>query len=600
MQRVLRKEEEGVAAAVASMFVLLIVLIVLQVAVIGAVPAQQYAAEFTTSKHDIQQMEVLRAMVAGPAIAGSQFSVPFQLGSQASSPFASPSSGTLSYAASDTAGVSVSFGFVPHFRQASVSKINQDVVLLMDDTGSMATSDPQHLRIVGAQEYVGRLTPPDCVAIIAFDTRAYLTQSNVGGVAHHLYYPGMCGNPDYVQPKVDLGTIRDQGNTNISNAIQGGTNELVANGHPGKAWVEILLTDGMNTDCGGRSQQRCDAYTRQMAQIAKANNITIFTIGLGPDTDTQLLSDIASITGGTYYAAPDASSIRWIYFEISMHYQSSVQCGNVFVAEAYGGSLTLNLNNAYYPTQELRLESGAVSVAQSAGSAMQAGLPMVYTPTGDGSGILQTSLVTLTGDPFQRTGSDTHVVQANVLARELIDQQITHIDLGAEAQNVANISSNLAYWASQGAATAQGAAAVNGPLNNSQTSLLMGKANLSASNPVGASFDVDRAQGYLAIALNQTEVQRNANTIQDWLAQTTEDSIRLEECRIGQWVNWYDGLTITVTTSAPAAWATWFNETLTAWKVPFSLGLSSGVVVVSIHALDRIITDRRVVSLSAT
>ena len=597
MQRVLRQEDEGVAAAVATMFVLLIVLVLLQVAVIGAVPSQQYTAEYSTSKHDIQEMDFFRSMLVGPAAAGTQFSVPITLGTQASSPFASPSSGTLSYSASDMASVSASFAFVPQFRQASVRKLYQDVMLLMDDSGSMAWNDPQNLRISGAQEYVGRLSPPDCVGIVAFNGNAWLTQANVGGVAHHLYYPGMCGNPDYVQPKVDLGTITDIDSTNIGRAIWMGNNELIANGHRGKAWIEILLTDGQN-ECGGSVSPCGDAYTIQQAQIAKANNITIFTIGLSSSADAALLTQVASITGGTYYAAPTAASIRWIYFEISMHYQSSVQCGNVYSAEAYGGALALNLNNAYYPAQTIRYESGGVALAQSSGSAMRAGFPMQYTPNGDGSGTLQLSLVTLTGSSFQAIGSDTHVIQANVLARQVVDQSLTKVSLPGEAQNVANISGNLAFWATQGAATPAGVAAVNAPLNQSQTQLLLGNTNMSKGNIVGAKFNVDQAQGYLAIALNATAAQRTAGTIQDWLAQSTEDSILLEECRVGQWANWYTGLAIVITTSIPSAWAGWFNTTMTAWKIPFSLGISGSTVVVSIHALNRIITDRRVVSLS--
>jgi len=579
------------------MFILLAILVVLQVAVIGAVPAQQYAAEYATSKHDIQQMDLLRSMLAGPAVAGTQLSVPFQLGTQATSLFASPSSGSLTYATGDTAGVSLSFSFVPQFRQAAIQKVDQDVVLLMDNSGSMAWNDPQNLRIVGAQEYVARLSPPDCVAIVAFNGRSYLTQANIGGTPHHLYYPGMCGDPNYAQPQADLATISDIDSTNIGLAIQLGNNELIQNGHAKKAWVEILLTDGQN-ECAGSASPCGDAFTLQMAQAAKANNITIFTIGLSSSADTNLLTQIASITGGTYYAAPNASSIRWIYFEISMHYQSSVQCGSVFVAEAYGGSLSLDLNNAFYPTQDLRLESGGVALVQAAGATMQEGFPMEYTSNGDGSGSLQASLLTLTGDAFQLIGSDTHVLQANVLARQVVDQTVTRIVLGTEARSVSNISSNLAYWVTQGAATPAGAAAVNGPLNQSQASLMMGQANMSLGNPVGAHFDTDRAQGYLSIALNATETQRKANTIQDWLAKTTEDSILLEECRIGQWVNWYNGVTLTITTSVPDAWEAWFNMTLPAWNVPYSMGISSDLVVVTLHSLNRIVTDRRVVSVS--
>ncbi len=599
MRRILRGEEDSVAAAVATMLMLVVVLVLLELVVVAVVPSQMYTAEWTTSKHDLQEFDSLRSMVVGPTVVGSQFTVPIQLGTGAVSPFATASQGTLEYLQSDPAGLSLSFRFVPQFRQASVQKTNQDVVLVMDDSGSMAWNDPSNLRIQGAQDYVSQLTPPDCVAIVAFNGRSYLTQANVGGTPHHFYYPGMCGNPNYNQPIQDLGTISDIDSTNIGLAIATANNELIANGHPGKAWVEILLTDGQN-ECGG-SQPPCgDAYTLQMAGVAKTHNITIYTIGLSSSADASLLTQIASMTGGTYYAAPTAASIKWIYFEIALHYTSSVRCGNVFDTEAYGGALSLTLNNAQYPAQTLRMESGGIAIVQSDSAGMYEGLPMSYTPNGDGSGSLSLSLVTLTGSTFQATGTDTHFVQAQVLGHSVVDQSVLRVRLDQEAAAVGNISSTVTYWTNQGAATPSAGAAVVQPLNAAQTNLQTANANSSMGNVVGARFDVDRAQGQLAIALNTTESQRKAGTMQNWLAKQTEDSILFEECRIGQWANWYDGLTITITTSVPFAWTSWLNETLTSWKLPFSLGASTNTVVVSLHALDRIVTDQRVVSLSCT
>jgi hypothetical protein len=599
MRRILRPDDEGVASAVATMLVLLVIVIILQIVVIGAVPAQQYSAEWVTSTHDLQQLDRLRALAAGPTVAGSMFTVPFQMGTPAVSPFAGSSTGTLSYSSNDTFGMSLSYAFVPQFRQASVTTLHQDVALLMDNSGSMAWNDPQDLRITGAQEYVGRLSPPDCVAIVAFNGNSFLTRANVGGTPHHLYYPGMCGNPDYSQPQSDLGTITDVDSTNIGRAIFVGNTELIANGGKGKAWIEILLTDGQN-ECGGSVSPCGDTYTIQQAQIALANNITIFTIGLSSSADAALLTQIATITGGTYYAAPDASSIRWIYYQISMHYQSSIQCGSIFTSDAYGGALSMQLQSSQYPAQTMRFESGGIALIQSTGATMYQGLPFTYTRTSPDGGALTLPLVLLTGNAFGYAGTDTRVVQASVLAQQIVKQSIVRVDLGSEAASVGNISSNVTFWASQGAATPAAAAAVNSPLHSAQNELTLGDYNASTGNIAGAKFSVDRAQTRLSIAINVTEAQRAANAMQGWLAQQTEDSIRLEQCRVAQWGNWYGGLTLTITSPAAAAWASWFNATLTALKVPFSFGSSGNVAVVSIHALDTITTDRRVISLSGS
>lgn len=598
MQPVRRLDDEGVASTVATMMVLLVVLVLLSIMVVDVAPGQQYTAEWVTSEHDLGQFDMLRSMAAGPAVAGVSFSVPFTLGTPAVSPFAATSAGTLSYSANDTTGLSISYAFVPSFRQASVRKINQDVVLLMDNSGSMSWNDPSNLRITGAQQYVGRLTKPDCVAIVAFNGRSYLTLTNVGGPAHHLTNPAMCGVPEYSLPQSDLGTISDVDSTNIGLAIQTGNNELIANGHAGKAWVEILLTDGQN-ECGGSTPPCGDAYTISMAQTAKAHNITIFTIGLSRSADAALLSQIASITGGTYYPAPTASSIRWIYYEISMRYESSVQCSTIAVNEAYGGSLSLELDANQYRAQTMRFESGGVALIQSDGAVMHEGVPFAYGPRAGDAGIITIPLLEVIGTPFEYSGTGTRVVQANVLARQVIEQNITRISLGAEAASVGGIAANVTYWANQGAATPSAAAAVDAPLNLSRGELLYADGNATRGDILDAKFSVDRALSDLNIAIAAAESQRMNNTMQTWLAKQTEDSIRLEQCRIGQWSNWYDGLTIRVTSSAAAAWAVWFNETLAGLNAPYSVGAAGNHAVVSIHSLDAITTDRRVLDLTS-
>src|SRR5574340_171900 len=106
---------------------LLVVLVFISIAVVDVATPQQYNAEWLTSEHDIGQFELLRSMVAGPATPGVSFSVPFSLGTAAVSPFATASAGALTYNAADSAGLSVSFAFVPSFRQASIQKVNQDL-----------------------------------------------------------------------------------------------------------------------------------------------------------------------------------------------------------------------------------------------------------------------------------------------------------------------------------------------------------------------------------------------------------------------------------------------------------------------------------------
>ncbi len=70
--------------------------------------------------------------------------------------------------------------------------------------------------------------------------------------------------------------------------------------------IIILLTDGISTDTAG--------YTlRDIVTLAKAKNVTIMTIGLGSEVDTELLQKIASSTGGKYYPISQANILEGLY-----------------------------------------------------------------------------------------------------------------------------------------------------------------------------------------------------------------------------------------------------------------------------------------------
>ncbi len=68
--------------------------------------------------------------------------------------------------------------------------------------------------------------------------------------------------------------------------------------------MAILLTDGQGE--GGRAQ----------ARTATDRNITIHTIGFG-GADGNKLSDIASITGGSYHYVSDAAELPNVFSRVA-------------------------------------------------------------------------------------------------------------------------------------------------------------------------------------------------------------------------------------------------------------------------------------------
>lgn len=599
----MRKDQRGVASTVGTMLSLLVVLLFIQLAVLAPIPRQLYEAEWKTSQEALEAYGFLRSTLTGPMPTGGSISVRFPSGTPAVSPLASPSGGRLAFDAAAT-GPTMSFKFVPSFLQAEVTKLNQDVILLIDSSGSMGSSsctpgssncnDPWGLRICGAQEYVANLRYPDRVAIIDFDGTARLVRTN-----HHLNNAGHDGRPDFADPRTDLGTIApcnqrygNSGWTNFGDAIRIANDEFNQYGDLDHVYVMILLTDGQN------NQPWQDTMAQREARRARALGITIFTIGLGEDLNEPLLMEIANVTGGSYYAAPTAESIRWIYFDISRKYTSSFQCSEYVTIDQSVGILSLDLSFQEYPRQTFRLESGGIAVLQGTRSVIREGLPIDYRPSSLGGGALSMTTLTFLGSKTSSAGSGYEVVTARLVSQDLVEQSIANVALDVEADEMGNISTDLQYWADQGAATPGGAAAVRAPLESAQAEVLEAHAKVTAGDIVGAKTDVDQAQGLLAETILVVEAQVALNQVQSWLGDKVKDEVLVEACRLDQWGNWYDGITITLASPGAEGWADWFEDTMTAAGATVTVGLAPGVAVVSIHGLDEFVVDQRVVQIS--
>src|SRR5438552_5321653 len=374
----LRKDSEGVASTVATMFTLLVILMFLQLTIVAVLPGQEYSAEWATSRAAIDSFERLRLAAQLAVVPGSQFSIPVPLGTDAVSPFSTARQGNLRFDPANTTSIQISFKYVPKLFQATVTHIDQDVILAIDSSGSMVWNDPSRLRISSAQEYMRSLIPPDRVASIDFDDNAFFTRANIGGPAHFLNYPPN-SQLMYVSPQADLDTIDSSGTTNGGAAIQIANNEFVAPGTASHAWNRTVLPAGQNTCCPAGAQG--DALALSESLRSKTLGVTIYMIGLGADLNEPLMKTVAGNTGGTYYHAQTANDIRWVYYEISRRYLSAFVCGLKSTSDTSFGALELSLGATRYPAQTLRMEAGAINVRQGTSTTLWRGMPLSYRQT---------------------------------------------------------------------------------------------------------------------------------------------------------------------------------------------------------------------------
>jgi len=590
----LRKDSDAVASTVATMFTLLVVLLFLQLTVVAVLPAQEYGAEWATSRAAIDSFERFRLATQLAVVPGAQFSIPIPLGTDAVSPFSSARQGNLRFDPANSTSIQISFKYVPKLFQAEVTHIDQDVILAIDSSGSMVWNDPSNLRISSAQEYMRNLIPPDRVASIDFDDNAAFTRANIGGPAHLLNYPPN-GELMYISPQADLSTIDSSGSTNWGAAIKIANDEFVAHGMPAHAWNLIVLTDGQNTCCPTGSNGDAQALSESLR--AASLGVTIYMIGLGADLNEPLMKTVAANTGGTYYHAVTANDIRWVYYEISRRYLSAFVCGLQSTQEASFGTLQLHLGATRYPAQTVLLEAGAINVQQDRSSTLWRGMPLDYRETGDGLA-LSATLATLVGQSQTATGTGFETVQGRVIGRDLLSQSIQKAPLDETSILITSGRQDFEYWAAQGAAKPAGVTAVRPSLVNAANYALWASQNWTARDFVDAKFNADKSQAQLSIALGVIDTQVTNGNVQNWLGFQTKDNVRLNACRLGQWLNWYAGITFRVTSPNAAAWSVWFNETFRSVGAGVTTGVVGGVAVITIRAVDTLVVDRRYIEIS--
>jgi|GEM_PF-2468549 len=172
----------------------------------------------------------------------------------------------------------------------------------LDATGSMADTDPPAVpndftttkRNQAAKTFIQRLSANDKAAVSSFDT---YTSASVSYLAIRI-------RQDFTSDKAALGTA-----VNTATFEGGGTNlwdaafdsaGLVNTQSTGNK-VAVILTDGENNS-GSKTVD--DAIAR-----AKANNVRVFTVGLGSSINATQLQKLSNATQGTYAAAGNAAQL---------------------------------------------------------------------------------------------------------------------------------------------------------------------------------------------------------------------------------------------------------------------------------------------------
>lgn len=165
------------------------------------------------------------------------------------------------------------------------------LILVIDKSGSMDLYRNDVSKIAMAREAAmlaaESLQPDDVVGVLAFDTRQQWVVPPT-----RLQAPS-----DLEQVKARIAGLQADGGTNIFPALEAAYQAAAASPTPLKHIV--LLTDGQSAD---------GDYAGLIARMKPAS-ITLTTVGIGSDTDTELLTRLALMGDGRFYSTERAQEI---------------------------------------------------------------------------------------------------------------------------------------------------------------------------------------------------------------------------------------------------------------------------------------------------
>lgn len=184
----------------------------------------------------------------------------------------------------------------------------QDVVVVLDNSGSMRTNDPERLAGKAVTDFVGRLGPDTRIAIIEFATTPTVlmpltpvddsARAGVQSAVQHLDYRGQW--------------------TDTGAALERALYELDNHGRADAKKYIVLMTDGyVDVGNASRDSDKIHWITQSLIPEAVSKHVRVFGIAFTDQADYELLQTLAEKTGAGYYRAYQPGDLGGIYTQIS-------------------------------------------------------------------------------------------------------------------------------------------------------------------------------------------------------------------------------------------------------------------------------------------
>ncbi len=168
------------------------------------------------------------------------------------------------------------------------------VPLVMDQSGSISSTDPSDVRVPAAKEFLSSLTSSDESGMVSFASGNSCVEYdvaswNIGGLSFISDHTSWFGSLDSL-----IGC--EGGGTPLFDAVYGAI-DLINSAGTKEAKAAVVFTDG--EDSGSSTTEST------MSAHAVSSDVRLFTIGLSSGVNHEVLSRMAKQTNGAYFFAWD-------------------------------------------------------------------------------------------------------------------------------------------------------------------------------------------------------------------------------------------------------------------------------------------------------
>lgn len=174
----------------------------------------------------------------------------------------------------------------------------KDIVLVIDNSGSMAETDPDNERFTAAKQLIDKLESDKRVAVVQFSDTAELLQpfTNLRTQAEK----------DSVSAAIEALEPTD-GGTNFTLALEESMKIINEKADSNRGTMIILLSDGFS-----------DSSIAEQIAAYQEQRVVVNTVGLSvvDARGTELLQYIADSTGGSYYDVTEANGLTLAFQNI--------------------------------------------------------------------------------------------------------------------------------------------------------------------------------------------------------------------------------------------------------------------------------------------